>query len=92
MERARLKDLDRYAAQVRNRLAWCGGKCNAQNGLCAACSVFGTILGDDLSFQGKVRFADAIGKKDDLEKGEFEGTIAHVPEPNSEAPKRTRSV
>jgi hypothetical protein len=46
-------------------------ECNAQNGLCSACSVFGTILGDDLSFQGKVRFSDAIGKKDDLEKEEW---------------------
>lgn len=46
-------------------------ECNSQNGLCPACSVFGTILGDDLPFQGKVRFSDAIGKKDDLEEEEW---------------------
>lgn len=61
-------------------------QCNAQNGLCAACSVFGTILGDDLSFQGKVRFSDAIGKKDDLEKGEWKLKELSAPKPERHVP------
>jgi hypothetical protein len=61
-------------------------ECNAQNGLCAACSVFGTILGDDLSFQGKVRFSDAIGKKDDLERGEWILKELSAPKPERHVP------
>lgn len=61
-------------------------ECNAQNGLCAACSVFGTILGDDLSFQGKVRFSDAIGKKDDLERGEWILKELSAPKPERHTP------
>lgn len=61
-------------------------ECNAQNGLCAACSVFGTILGDDLSFQGKVRFSDAIGKKDDLEEGGWILKELSAPKPGRHVP------
>ena len=61
-------------------------QCNAQNGLCAACSVFGTILGDDLSFQGKVRFSDAIGKKENLENGEWILKELSAPKPARHVP------
>ncbi len=62
------------------------GECNSQNGLCLACSVFGTILGDDLPFQGKVRFSDAIGKKTDLESREWILRELSAPKPEHRIP------
>jgi len=43
--------------------------CNNENGLCPACSVFGTISEEDTVLQGKVFFEDAVGKKEDLKSG-----------------------
>jgi hypothetical protein len=60
--------------------------CSTQDGLCCACSVFGTLLGDDLPFQGKVRFSDAIGTKDDLKKEEWILKELSAPKPEHRIP------
>ncbi len=60
--------------------------CNTANGLCPACSVFGTISGEDMVFQGKVQFTDAIGNQDDLEKGEWNLKELWPPKPERHPP------
>ncbi len=60
--------------------------CNTANGLCPACSVFGTISREDMAFQGKVQFTDAIGNEDDLEKGEWNLKELLNPKPERHPP------
>ena len=60
--------------------------CNLENGLCPACSVFGTILGDELHLQGKVRFGEAVGSGSEIEKGEWTLKELSGPKPERHAP------
>lgn len=60
--------------------------CQKDKGLCPACSVFGTIHGDKLLFQGKVRFSDAVGRKEDLEKGDWKLKELSSPKPERHVP------
>src|SRR3990172_2925367 len=61
-------------------------ECNLKNGLCPACSVLGTILGDELHLQGKVRFSDAVGKKEDIVPGGWILKELSSPKPESHTP------
>jgi hypothetical protein len=55
--------------------------CNSTNGLCPACATFGTIQGNDLLLQGKVRFSDAIGTDTSIRQGEWNLKILSSPKP-----------
>jgi len=60
--------------------------CQKENGLCPACRVFGTIQGDDLLFQGKVRLSDVVGHREDLEKGDWVPKELSSPKPERHVP------
>lgn len=60
--------------------------CQKDNGLCPACSVFGTIQGNELLLQGKVRFSDAVSRKEDLEMGEWKLKELSSPKPERHVP------
>lgn len=61
-------------------------ECNLENGLCPTCSLFGTIHGEKLLFQGKVRFSDAIGEASALELGDWILKELSSPKPNRHVP------
>lgn len=60
--------------------------CQKENGLCAACRVFGTIQGDELLLQDKVRLSDAVGRREDLEKGDWILKELSSPKPERHVP------
>ncbi len=60
--------------------------CQKENGLCAACRVFGTIQGDELLLQGKVRLSDAVGRREDIEKGDWILKELSSPKPERHVP------
>lgn len=61
-------------------------ECNKEQGLCLACSIFGTTVEDKLHMQGKVLFSDAIGEPQFLETGEWTLKELSAPKPGRHPP------
>ncbi len=70
-----------YGAATYNR-----EKCNKEQGLCLACSVFGTTVEDKLHLQGKIMFSDAVCEPRFLETGEWILKELSAPKPERHLP------
>lgn len=60
--------------------------CNIENGLCPSCCVFGTLMGEELHFQGNVSFSDAIASVGDIERGDWVLKELSSPKPERHDP------
>lgn len=61
-------------------------ECNKEQGLCLACSVFGTTVEDKLHMQGKILFSDAVGEARFLETGGWILKELSAPKPERHLP------
>lgn len=74
-----------YGRKIYPADEYANSRCSETDGYCSACRLFGTLSGEK-PLGGRVRFTDAIGDVNDIEKGDWTLPPLQLPNPHRHVP------